>query len=149
MSEENHEDDHSDEPREERAEKRKKNFDDNDNNDDNDDVEEAAAVDGVGVANLPNAEESGKKKRAKKASFPLSRVRAIVAQDGELGPFRRESLMLLGCAAEQFVAHLTGQAESNAGRAGRRLVRAEDIVKAVHDIDTLEFLKCSFPKKEI
>ena len=72
-----------------------------------------------------------------------------MSQDGELGPFRRESLLLLGSAAEQFVAHVTGQAASNAGRAGRRLVRAEDIVRAVHDIDTLEFLKCSFPTKEM
>ncbi len=133
---------------EEQQPEAEENNDDNDDNNDNDDGEDdGAQKEGNAEENAQKTDGEGpKKKRAKNSDpnvlkFPLSRVRQILQLDDELGKFRRESVMLIAKATELFVAFLTEQALHNTQAAGRKLLKPEDVQKAIQDIDTLEFLR--------
>jgi histone H3/H4 len=139
-----------DEP--ESPKKRRADADSDADNDDNEVEQNDAEKDGSQPVSAPadGAESNKKKKKRTKTDtpatslqlkFPLSRVRQILQLDEELGKFRKESIMLIAKATELFVAHLTEQALHNTELAGRKLLKPEDIEKAIQEIDTLEFLR--------
>lgn len=77
--------------------------------------------------------------------FPMARVKKIMKADPELTKCTNESVLAISFATEMFVDLLTTKAANNARQDTRRILKYEDVARAVIEDSRLSFLSELIP----
>ncbi|PHH64613.1 hypothetical protein CDD81_4224 [Ophiocordyceps australis] len=80
--------------------------------------------------------------------LPLSRVKKVINQDGDVAMCSNNAAFVITCATEMFIQHLASEAHVQARleRKPRRNVQYKDLANAISHKDNLEFLQDIVPK---
>jgi histone H3/H4 len=79
-------------------------------------------------------------------SIPVGRVRKIVKLDDDVKNVSKEALSVITKATELFIAYLGVRCTNTSAQRGSRSVRETDLVKTIHTLSALDFLRLDFPR---